>query len=71
MSLVGVIPRVQPGEVRKHSFKDYVVRFGFGAAISLVAGLIGLKFGTRAGGVFLGFSRHPPRLAHADPEAGR
>lgn len=55
MSRQGAMPRVQPGEVRKHSLKDYLVRFAFGAAISLAAGLVGLKFGAVAGGVFLGF----------------
>jgi uncharacterized membrane protein YfcA len=35
--------------------KDIVVRFVFGAAISLVAGLISLGFGARAGGMFLAF----------------
>jgi hypothetical protein len=55
MSREGVKPQVQPGEISKHSLKDYAVRFAFGAAISLAAGLVGLKFGARAGGVFLGF----------------
>lgn len=49
------MPSVQPGQIRKHSLKDYLVRFAFGAAISLAAGLVGLKFGAVAGGVFLGF----------------
>ena len=31
------------------------VRFAFGAAISLVAGLVGLRFGVRAGGILLAF----------------
>ena len=35
--------------------KDIVVRFAFGAAISLVAGLISLGFGATAGGMFLAF----------------
>ena len=33
----------------------YLVRFAFGAGISLGAGLIGMKFGAVVGGVFLGF----------------
>jgi hypothetical protein len=49
------IPSVHPEEVRSHKVSDYAIRFCFGAAISLVAGVIGLKFGPRVGGVFLGF----------------
>ena len=33
----------------------YAVRFAFGAGISLVAALIGMKFGPVVGGIFLGF----------------
>ena len=35
--------------------KDIAVRFVFGAAISLIAGLISLGFGATAGGMFLAF----------------
>jgi hypothetical protein len=35
--------------------KDLAVRFGFGAAISLAAGLISQLFGAKAGGMFLAF----------------
>lgn len=35
--------------------RDYVVRFGFGAIISVAAGLVGLRFGQAFGGVFLAF----------------
>jgi hypothetical protein len=35
--------------------RDYIIRLVFGAAISLVAGAIGMKFGPRLGGVLLGF----------------
>jgi len=49
------MPAVDPKEVTRHSWQDYLVRFGFGAGISLVAGLIGLKFGPVVGGIFLGF----------------
>ena len=51
----GLIPSVKPGEIARHKPSDYLVRFLFGAAISLVAGLIGMKFGPVVGGVFLGF----------------
>lgn len=34
---------------------EYLTRFAFGAAISLVAGLVTLTFGARFGGLFLAF----------------
>src|SRR5207237_10796090 len=50
--LIGADPsdlsKVRPGEL--------AVRFGFGAAISLVAGVISLAFGATAGGMFLAFA---------------
>lgn len=49
------MPEVEPAEVVQHKPQDYAVRFVFGAVISLVAGLIGMKFGPVVGGVFLGF----------------
>jgi Protein of unknown function (DUF3147) len=67
MSLLHHTPRPaasQPGEplmgvdlakLSKIRPKDLAVRFGFGAAISLVAGLISLAFGATAGGMFLAF----------------
>ncbi len=48
-------PQVRPSDVTKHGFRDYAVRFAFGAAIALVAGLLGMWFGPKFGGVFLGF----------------
>jgi hypothetical protein len=50
-----LVPTVAPREVAKRKPTDYLVRFAFGAAISLAAGLIGMKFGPLVGGVFLGF----------------
>lgn len=35
--------------------REYLVRFGFGAGISLAAGLIAFVFGARIGGLFLAF----------------
>jgi hypothetical protein len=67
VSLLDHIPRPaasQPGEplagvdlskLSKIRAKDLAVRFAFGAAISLVAGLISLAFGATAGGMFLAF----------------
>jgi hypothetical protein len=66
------VPQVEPDEIRKHSIKDYALRFAFGAAISLVAGLIGLKFGAKAGGVWLGFPAIlPASLTLIQKRAGR
>lgn len=42
-------------EIAGHRLKDYAIRFCFGAGISLGAALIGMKFGTTLGGVFLAF----------------
>ena len=49
------MPESNPEEIGTHRVRDYIIRFCFGAAISLVAGLIGMKFGPRLGGVFLAF----------------
>jgi hypothetical protein len=67
MSLLHHIPRpaasrsgeplagVDLSKLSKIRPKDIAVRFCFGAAISLVAGLISLAFGATAGGMFLAF----------------
>jgi hypothetical protein len=52
---VGLVPEVKPSEIASQKPQSYLVRFVFGAVISLVAGLIGMKFGPVVGGVFLGF----------------
>ena len=43
------------GKLRNIRPRDYLIRFGFGAAVSLAAGLVTLIFGARVGGVFLAF----------------
>ena len=50
-----LIPRIEPGKVKSQRFADYAMRFLFGAGIALVAGLIGMALGPKAGGMFLGF----------------
>jgi len=50
-----LIPRAAPEKVKDKGFSDYAVRFAFGAGIALVAGVIGMVFGPRVGGLFLGF----------------
>ncbi len=49
------MPEVKPSEITQRKPTDYVVRFMFGAAISLLAGLIGMRFGPVVGGLCLGF----------------
>lgn len=49
------MPAADVHSVAEHGFKDYAIRFGFGAAIALAAGLLGMWFGPKFGGVFLGF----------------
>lgn len=46
---------MNPGAVKAARPKDYAIRFVFGAAISAAAGLVGLRFGPRVGGLFLAF----------------
>ena len=41
--------------LRSARARDYAVRFAFGAGVSLVAGLVSIRFGPRAGGLFLAF----------------
>lgn len=50
-----LVPRVDPSKLKRQRFGDYALRFAFGAGISLVAGVIGMIFGPKIGGVLLGF----------------
>ena len=45
----------EPGKVREVKASDLVIRFGFGAAISIVAAFVTSTFGPAAGGMFLAF----------------
>ena len=68
----GLIPKIEPESIAKHKPGDYIVRFVFGAAISLAAGLIGMKFGPVVGGVFLGFPAIlPASLTLIEKKEGR
>src|SRR5437588_116002 len=44
-----------PGKVRDVKSSDLAIRFGFGAAISIVAALLTAGFGPYVGGMFLAF----------------
>lgn len=43
------------GELRRVRGRDLAIRFGFGAAISAVAGIVGIAFGPLIGGALLAF----------------
>ena len=43
------------GKLVKPEWGQLAIRFAFGAAIAVAAGLVGLKWGARPGGVFLAF----------------
>jgi hypothetical protein len=49
------IAGVDPGRVREVRGSELAVRFAFGAAVSLVAAMIGLFVSPKAGGMFLAF----------------
>lgn len=46
---------IDAGKLRKVRAGDLGVRFAFGAAVSVVAGLVGMVAGPKAGGLFLAF----------------
>lgn len=46
---------VDVGRLRRICARDVVLRFAFGAGVSLVAGLVTVLFGPRVGGLFLAF----------------
>jgi Protein of unknown function (DUF3147) len=50
-----VLPVVEPGKLREVKFRECLVRFALGAAISIIAGIIGKAVGARFGGAFLAF----------------
>ncbi len=50
-----VLPELELGQLAHVPSRDYLVRFAFGAAISVVAALIGNATSPRFGGLFLAF----------------
>jgi Protein of unknown function (DUF3147) len=67
-----LLPTAKPKEIGDHKPSEYLMRFAFGAGISLAAGLIGMKFGPVVGGVFLGFPAIlPASLTLIEKKAGR
>lgn len=64
--------RVQPGKLRKVRARDLATRFLFGFTISVLAGLVTLAAGDRAGGLFLAFPAIlPASLTLIDKREGR
>jgi uncharacterized membrane protein (GlpM family) len=47
--------RLRLSRVREIERRDLVIRFAFGAAVSVIAGIVSLAAGPRAGGLFLAF----------------
>lgn len=50
-----VRPGLDLGQLRQVRARDYLIRFAFGATISVVAALISSALGARFGGLFLAF----------------
>ena len=74
-------PHFQPQQLRKTHVTEYLLRFGFGGAVALVASAIGQAWGPRVGGLFLAFpallpaglllvKQHDGRRAAADDARG-
>ena len=64
-------PVADLGQLRKVRPKEMLIRFGLGAGISVVAGIIGLTISPRFGGSFLAFpSILPASLTLLQEEAG-
>jgi hypothetical protein len=71
MSDQSPIPRLNLEGLKGKSSKDYLVRFAFGASISLIAALISLKF-QLFGGIFLAFPAIlPASLTLIERDLGR
>lgn len=45
----------QPAKLRRTRTRDWLIRFGFGAGVSALAGVVALVAGARLGGLFLAF----------------
>jgi hypothetical protein len=71
MSEQSPIPTINPRGLKDKSANDYLIRFGFGATISLIAALIGLK-NPLFGGMFLAFPAIlPASLTLIQRDAGK
>lgn len=46
---------VRPAELNQTSWRDWLTRFGFGAGVSTLAGVVSALAGPKVGGLFLAF----------------
>ena len=71
MSEQSLMPRLNPDGLKDKKPADYLVRFAFGASISLAAALISVKF-QLFGGMFLAFPAIlPASLTLVERDSGR
>jgi hypothetical protein len=71
MSDTSPIPRIELQGLKNKKPKDYLLRFAFGASISLIAALVSLKY-QLLGGMFLAFPAIlPASLTLVERDAGR
>src|SRR5205814_1515179 len=73
-ALIGesVQPKSFSGGLRSVQPRDLAVRFAFGFGVSVVAGIVTLTFGSRAGGLFLAFPAIlPASLTLIEEKQGR
>jgi hypothetical protein len=47
--------QLRAGELKQAPVRDWLIRFGFGAGVSALAGVVSVVAGPRVGGVFLAF----------------
>jgi len=50
-----MIIKADPTKLRKIPWTAYAARFGFGGAVTVLAGLVGAAYGPGVGGIFLAF----------------
>ncbi len=55
--------RLNLSAVRRTRWHEYAIRFSFGGAITLVAGMVAAKYGPGIGGIFLAFPAILPASA--------
>ena len=58
-----MIVAARPDKLRKTRWWEYLIRFGFGGAITVATGIIAHRFGAAAGGLFLAFPAILPASA--------
>jgi uncharacterized protein DUF3147 len=65
-------PRLEPAALAKPAAWEHALRFAFGGAICVLTGLVGNKWGTALGGLFLAFpSVLPASLTLVNKHDGR